>query len=132
MWVAYTKHRTLMTLAGLIRLHLSVRRCRTPTCPRYHQPYRPEAEGSYALPHGEFGLDVIALVGSLRFTQHRSVPEICADLHRRGISICERSVTEHLYRYEELLALRLADQERLRADAQPARSDRSGTGSVAH
>jgi hypothetical protein len=115
MWVAYTKRRTLMTLAGLIRLHLVVRRCRNPACARYHRPYRPEAEGSYAVPHGEFGLDVIALVGSLRFAQHRSVPEILDELTRRGVSIGERSVTEQLYRYEELLALRLADHQRLRS-----------------
>ncbi len=115
MWVAYTKRRQLMTLAGLIRLHLPVRRCRNPVCPRYHRPYRPEAEGAYALPHGEFGLDVIALVGSLRFAQHRSVAEIQDALTRRGIVICERSVTEQLYRYEALLALRLADHQRLRA-----------------
>ena len=50
MWVAYTKRRTLMTLAALIRLHLPVRRCRNPVCPRYHRPYRPEVEGAYALP----------------------------------------------------------------------------------
>ena len=115
MWVAYTKRRKLMTLDGLIRLHLPVRRCRTPACPRYHLPYRPEAEGSFALPHDEVGLDVSALIGSLRFAQHRSVSEIQADLPRHGISICERSVTEQLYRYEELLALRLADQMRLRS-----------------
>lgn len=105
MWVAYTKRRTLMTLTGLIRLHLPVRRCRNPACPRYHHPYRPEAEGAYALPHGEFGLDVIALIGSLRFAQHRSIPEIQAASTRQGVAICERSVTEQLYRYEELLAL---------------------------
>ncbi len=115
MWVAYTKRRQLMTLAGLIRLHLPVRRCRNPACPRYHVPYRPEAEGAYALPRGEFGLDVIALIGSLRFAQHRSVAEICTDLNQRGVAICERSVTEQLYRYEELLALRLADHQRLSA-----------------
>ncbi len=115
MWVAYTKRRTLMTLSGLLRLHLSVRRCRNPACPRSQRPYRPEAEGSFALPHGEFGLDVIAQIGALRFAQHRSVPEICTELNRRGVSICERSVTEQLYRYEELLALRLTDQERLRS-----------------
>ena len=115
MWVAYTKRRTLMTLDGLLRLQLPVRRCRNLACPHYHRPYRPEAEGSYALPHGEFGLDVIAQIGALRFAQHRSVPEICTELNRRGVAICERSVTEQLYRYEELLALRLADQQRLRA-----------------
>jgi len=65
MWVAYTKRRKLMTLAGLLQLHIPVRRCQNASCPRYHQPYHPEAEGHYALPHGEFGLDVIALVGTL-------------------------------------------------------------------
>ena len=39
MWVAYTKRRKLMTLTGLIGLHLPVRRCRNPACARYHQPY---------------------------------------------------------------------------------------------
>jgi Transposase, Mutator family len=115
LWVAYTKCRKLMTLDGLLQLHLPVRRCRNPACARYRQPYRPEVEGHYALPHGEFGFDVIALVGSLRFAHHQSVAEIHAELGRRGVSICERSVTEQLYRYEELLALRLADQERLRS-----------------
>jgi hypothetical protein len=114
MWVAYTKRRTLMTLDGLLQLHLPVRRCRNRACARYHQPYRPEGEGHYALPHGEFGLDVIALIGTLRFAHHQSVAEIHTALRRRGVSICERSVTEQLYRYEELLALRLADQQRLR------------------
>lgn len=66
------------------------------------------------MPHGEFGLDVIAFVGNLRFAQHRSVPEIHAALLARGVRIAQRSVTEQLYRYEELLALRLADQEQLR------------------
>ncbi len=115
LWVAYTKRRQIMTLHGLLQLHLPVRRCRTPSCPHYRRPYRPEAEGSYALPHGEFGLDVIALVGTRRFAQHRSIPEIHAELLQRGVAICERSVTEQLYRYEELLALRLADHKRLRS-----------------
>ncbi len=113
LWVAYTKRRKVMTLAGLVQLYVPVRRCQNRACPRSHRPYRLEAEGHYALPHGEFGLDVIALVGQLRFAQHRSVPEIRAELDRRGVAICERSVTEQLYRYEELLALRLADQARL-------------------
>jgi hypothetical protein len=112
--VAYTKHRKIMTLDGLLQLHLPVRRCQNPACARYHQPYRPEEEGHYALPHGEFGLDLIALVGQLRFVEHKSVPEIHATLVGRSVGIAERSVTEQLRRYEELVALRLADQARLR------------------
>lgn len=113
MWVAYHNRRTVHTLDGLVGLTLPVRRCQNPTCARYRMPYRSEAEGSYALPHGEFGLDVITLVGTLRYRQHRSVPEIHQELVGRGIHIAERSVTEQLRRYEELVALHLADHQRL-------------------
>jgi hypothetical protein len=90
-----------------------VYRCRNQTCPRYHQPTRPEEEGAWALPHGEFGLDVIALVGMLRYQQQRSIPQIHEELVRRGLQVAQRTVTDQLYRYEELLALHLADSKRL-------------------
>jgi len=81
---------------------------------RYRCSYRPEEEGRWALPHGEFGLDVIALVGTLRYTSHRSLPEIHQILCDRGVQIAQRTVTHLLQRYEELVALRLSDQRRLR------------------
>ena len=86
----------------------------TPACPRYHRPYRPEAEPHFALPHHEFGLDVIALVGRLRHAEHRSVPEIHRELTRRGVASPQRTVTNLLDRYDELRALATADPERLR------------------
>ena len=76
--VAYHSRRTVATLDGLYRLHLIVRHCQSPACPWYRRPYRPEEEGGWALPHGEIGLDVIALVGALRYAEHRSIPEIHA------------------------------------------------------
>ncbi len=72
--VAYRTQRTITTLQGNCRLTLRVRRCRNPACEWYHRPYWPEEEGKWALPHEEFGLDVIALVGTLRYTAHRSIP----------------------------------------------------------
>jgi hypothetical protein len=114
LWVAYHKVRVIATLDGLCRVRLKVRSCENPACERYHHAYRPEEEGALALPHGEFGLDVIALVGNLRFAHHRSVPEIHATLQSRGVCIAERSVTNLLHRYEELVTLRLCDQNRLR------------------
>jgi hypothetical protein len=114
MWVAYHTHRSITTLHGIYRLTLHVRRCRNRQCERYHCPYRPEEEGGWALPHGEFGLDVIALVGSLRYTAHRSIPEIHQALRDRGVPIAERTVTHLLQRYEELVALHLTDPARLR------------------
>src|SRR6185312_14089589 len=74
----------------------------------------PEQEGRYALPGHEFGLDVIATVGTLRHAQHRSIPEIHAELTRRGVPLCLRTATNLLDRYDELLALSLADTARLR------------------
>src|SRR5436853_5390330 len=80
--VDYHNARTVTTLDGVTRLSLHIRRCHHAACSRYRRPYRPEAEGRLALPHHEFGLDVIALVGTLRHAQHRSVPEIHQDLSR--------------------------------------------------
>jgi hypothetical protein len=114
MWADYQNHRTVTTLKQVLRLRLNVRRCPHPDCPRYHKPYRPEAEGAIALPEHEFGLDVIALVGALRYGQHRSVPEIHQDLAGRGVSVCQRTVTNLLDRYDELLAMSLQDNARLR------------------
>src|SRR5437867_9370920 len=92
LWVAYHSHRTVTTLEGVVRLRLQVRRCIRAGCAQYHQPYRPEEELGWALPHGEFGLDVIALVGTLRFGEHRSVPEIRRALRARGLVVAGRTV----------------------------------------
>jgi hypothetical protein len=114
LWIAYARTRTVVTLDGPVRLTVKVRRCQTRTCPRYHRPYRPEEEGGWALPHSEFGLDVIAWVGIQRYTAHQTVPELHQALRARGLDIAERTVTHLVQRYEELLTLRLADVPRLR------------------
>ena len=100
-------------LSGIGAPSLVVRRCRNAACALYHVPYRAEEEGAWALPHGEFGLDIITVVGQLRYGEHRSVPEIHQRLESRGVSIAQRTVTDLLERYEELVALHLADEERL-------------------
>src|SRR5262249_42400437 len=107
-------------LDGVVRLAVQVRRCRAPDCPRSGVPVRPEHEGRIALPESEFGLDVIALIGRLRHAEHRSVPEIHAELVRRGVPVCVRSVGNLLDRYDELLALSLADPRRFREAAAAA------------
>ena len=112
---AYVNHRTVTTLEGNQRLHLQICRCPNRDCPRYRKPYRPEEEGRMALPQYEFGLDVIARIGALRYQQHRSVPEMHQELLRRGLLICERTVTNLLDRYDELVSLRLSDGRRWKA-----------------
>jgi hypothetical protein len=113
MWVAYHTERTILTLHGLCQIRLVVRRCRNQECSRYLHPYRPEEEGRWALPHGECGLDVIALIGTLRYREHRSVPEIHQELKKRGVQVCERTVEHAMHRYEELVTVHLQRRERL-------------------
>jgi hypothetical protein len=116
----YQARRTVVTLDGPRRLRLQVRRCHNSACDRRGTPVRPEPEGAIALPEHEFGLDVIALAGMLRHAQHRSIPEIHQELVRRGVSICPRSVTNLVDRYDELLALSLSDTRRLQRVAEAA------------
>jgi hypothetical protein len=114
LWAAYRTQRVVTTLDGTVQLRLQVRRCRDPRWARHRAPLRPEPEGRSALPEHEVGLDIIALIGTVRHAQHRSVPEIHAELTRRGVTLCLRTVTNLLDRYDELLALSLADTDRLR------------------
>ena len=113
LWVAHHTKRTITTLKGVYDLRLVVCQCHNRKCEKYHQRYRPEEEGSWALPHGEFGLDVIALVGALRFREHRSVPEIHQELQRAGVQIAERTVKHLIQRYEELVTVHVTDRERI-------------------
>jgi hypothetical protein len=119
MWAAYHNARTLTTLEAVLRLTLQIRRCLNAHCPQFRKPYRPEAEGRLALPKHEFGLDVIAFVGTRRYAQHRSIPEIHQALVSRGVAIAQRTVTNLLERYDELLSLTLQDTARLRRITQP-------------
>ena len=115
MRIRSTHRRTTTTSTGPVRLHPKIQRFEGAGCARRHRPYRPEDEAALALPRHEFGLDVIALVGALRHRAHQSVPEIHRALRDRGVAVCERTVTNLLERYEELLAVTLADDRRLRA-----------------
>ena len=113
MWNKYDNYRTVRTLSGVVRLRLKIRRCYNCECEKFGCAYRPEAEGKWALPQHEFGLDVMALCGALRYQEHRSVPEIYQQLRQQGICVGQRSVSHLLERYDELLALSLTNKQRL-------------------
>lgn len=113
MWHDYDNYRRVRTLKVVVQLHLKIRRCPDPQCQRFRLPYRPEAEGQWALPQHEFGLDVIALVGALRHQQHRSVSEIHRHLQQCQVQVSERTVSNLLVRYDELLAVKLGDSEHI-------------------
>ena len=108
MWADYANRRTSATLDGRTRLNLTIRRCRNAGCPAYRRPYRPEQEGRVALPRHEFGLDVVALVGALRYAERRSVPEIPRHLTGRGPAVSQRTVTNLLSEVRDARAVPVA------------------------
>jgi hypothetical protein len=119
MWAAYHNYRTITTLSGVVRLTLQIRRCLNSVCPQFRRPYRPEAEGRLALPKQEFGLDILTLVGTLRYAQHCSILDIHQELVGRRIAIALRTVQHLLERYEALMTLSLRQTARLHALTQP-------------
>jgi len=108
LWFAYENDRTVTTLEAVVAVTLQIRRCVNPVCGFYHRPYRPELEGRLALPHHEFGLDVIAWVGACRYQDHDTVTEIHQALTGRGVAIAPRTVDHLLARYEEWVSVVLA------------------------
>lgn len=113
MWAAYHNYRTLTTLTAVLGLTLQIRRCLNAACPQFQRPYRPEEAGRLALPKHEFGLDVIHQGGLLRSIQHRRLPEIHQALCCRQVAMAPRTVQHLLERYEELVALSVAEPHRL-------------------
>ncbi len=114
MWNKYDNYRRIRTLNSVVQLRLKVRRCATLECERFGLPYRPEAEGKWALPQHEFGFDVIAYVGALRYCEHRSRSQIHQQLQAKGLGVSERTVSNLLARYDELVSLKVSDSQRLR------------------
>jgi hypothetical protein len=114
MWAAYHNYRTITTREAVVRFPLPIRRCLNANCSQVRQPYRPEAEGHFALPKHECGLDVIAFVGNQRYSQHRSLPASHQALVDRGVIVAQRTVSNLLERYDARLSLTLQDTARLR------------------
>jgi hypothetical protein len=115
MWNKYDNYRTVRTLKEVVQLRLKPRRCEQAGCERYRQVYRPESESRWALPQHEFGLDVIAEIGAMRYQEHRSVPEMHERLEQQGLVISQRSVSHLLDRYDELVAVSLRNNPRIAA-----------------
>lgn len=113
--MGYVSWRKVATLEGLVRLKVSIGRCENRACARCHRPYHPAEEGRWVLPHYEYGLDVVALIGALRYRDHTSAPQIHDALLARHVQISQRNVQYLLERYDELVALSVRDDPSRRA-----------------
>lgn len=103
--IGYTHWRQVATLESRCCLKISIGRCENPACERYHRAVHPAEEGRVALPHYEYGLDVLAHIGARRYQDHASAPQIHRAVQARAVQISRRNVQYLLERYEELVAL---------------------------
>ena len=69
---------------GVVRLRLKIRRCYNSECSRFGCTYRPEAEGKWALPQYEFGLDVIATREDMALSTAKKCPSNTSTIAAAG------------------------------------------------
>jgi hypothetical protein len=104
--------RTVITLAGVIKLNHAGDRCPDPQCPGSHRTYRSVEADALALPHFTSGLDMVLLVGRLRLREHQTVDEIHQEVLKRleplGVKIARREI---LYLFEAYCTLLRASSE---------------------
>lgn len=111
------KRRRVFLLGGPCRIVSQMTQCSERDCPGAHCLHVAEEELSIAPPHWVLGWDVFALLGQLRFTQDRSVPEIRQELlDTYDFSLSEDAIEDYIARYQVILAARQDDPTRFREE----------------
>ncbi len=99
----YTFAKTVQHLDRVAYVASRPKECRNPTCPQVGTRYPSARAQTVALPHGTYGLDVIAQIGWWRDWEHLSGGEIYARLAPQ-VQISRRQVDLLLQQYRTLLA----------------------------
>jgi len=104
--------RTVVTLAGVIKVTHAGYRCPDGECPGHQRTYRSVEADALALPGFTYGLDIVLLVGRLHLGKHQTVDEVHQDLLERlaplGVRISRREI---LYLFEAYGTLLRASSE---------------------
>jgi hypothetical protein len=103
---ATLSQRTIITLNGVMQITHIGYRCPNPDCTDRSSEYRSALADAQALPGFTFGLDIVALVGYLKLSQHQTVDEVHREVNERlkgyQISMSRRNV---MYLFEAYCAL---------------------------
>jgi uncharacterized protein with PIN domain len=104
--------RTVVTLAGVIKVTHAGYRCPDGECPGHQRTYRSVEADALALPGFTYGLDIVLLVGRLHLGKHQTVDEVHQELLERlaplGVRISRREI---LYLFEAYSTLLRASSE---------------------
>lgn len=102
-------NKKIATLDGIIHAWSVAYACENPECLHIGIGYKSAEAEMLSMKHSSYGFDVLALVGELRFKQHRTVKEIADALNERGIPTSERHAQNLYERYQTLIAASLDD-----------------------
>ncbi len=104
--------RTVVTLAGVIKVTHAGYRCPDGECPGHQRTYRSVETDALTLPGFTYGLDIVLLVGRLHLGKHQTVDEVHQELLERlaplGVRISRREI---LYLFEASSTLLRASSE---------------------
>lgn len=104
--------RTVVTLAGVIKVTHAGYRCPDGECPGHQRTYRSVEADALALPGFTYGLDIVLFVGRLHLGKHQTVDEVHQELLERlsplGVRISRREI---LYLFEAYSTLLRASSE---------------------
>jgi hypothetical protein len=114
--VSQHRNRGIRMLDESLDLTMRDKKCTNPQCPAPHLRYRPAEEMGLALLGGEFGLDVVMAIGSMRLRDDFSFPRIHSRLTERGVDIALMSVQYQFRNYLSLVHCQVGLEDgRLRA-----------------
>jgi hypothetical protein len=98
------KEKTVLTLEEKILCWERVLRCRNKTCKGHSISFHSAEYKGLTLPGMNFGIDVVAFEGSLRFEDHRTIEEILTNLQECGIHTNGATVSKHLDKFLTLIS----------------------------
>lgn len=96
-------NKTITTLDGVYKVVNMGYRCNNNQCSKSGAVYRSAEAENMSMKYLTFGIDVLALVGQLRFKEHKTIGEIASELELRGVKTTERNVQKLYERYALLL-----------------------------
>lgn len=113
---------TFSTLQGVIQVVIMAYYCPSEACGPLRRYFRSAQADALFMKHTSYGFDVLALVGDLRFKQHKTIGEITEALNERSRNIGD---SMRLYeRYLVLLRASVTDHTRIKRYAVSVKSRR--------
>lgn len=108
--------KNISTLQGVFQVWNMAYHCPSEVCGNLNRYFRSAQADALCMKHTSYGFDVLALVGDLRFKQHRTIGEITEALNGRGIATSERNSMRLYERYLALLRASVTEHTRLKLE----------------